>query len=304
MASRGGEVAIELPTLIRVYKDGTIQRLVDPPYIPPSSVPDKDTGVSSKDVVISSNVSARLYLPQAAGTRKLPVLVYYHGGGFLIESAFSAVHHPVLNRLAAACGALTVSVEYRKAPEHLLPAAYDDCWEALRWVTEPTQRDPWLAEHGDFGRVFVGGDSSGGNIVHNIVMRVGREGLPGELTLVGAFLTHPYFFGSEPIGSEPKHGFEQTLHYRCWNFVYPDAPGGINNPMISPMAAGAPSLVTLGCRRLFVGVAGEDEIRDRGVWYYEAVKDSGWEGEIELFEIEGEGHAHQVLRPILIMPRR
>ncbi|CAH2050672.1 unnamed protein product [Thlaspi arvense] len=83
-----------------------------------------------------------------------------------------------------------------------------------------------------------------------------------------------------------------------WNFVYPDAPGGVDNPMLNPVAANAPSLVKLGCRRLFVGVAGEDEIiGDRGVWYYELVKDSGWEGEIELFELEGEGHAHQYLRP-------
>ncbi|CAH2050670.1 unnamed protein product [Thlaspi arvense] len=214
MASHGGEVAIELLPLVRVYKDGTIERLADPPYVPPSSTPDKDTGVSSKDIVISSNVSARLFLPKATSTQKLPLLVYYHGGGFCIESAFSAVHHLYLNRLAAASGALAVSVEYRRAPEHPLPTAYDDCWEALRWVAEPTQRDPWLGEHGDFGRIFIGGDSAGANIVHNILMRVSMEELPGGLKLAGAFLTHPYFFGSEPIGSEPKHGLEQLLPYR------------------------------------------------------------------------------------------
>ena len=57
------------------------------------------------------------------------------------------------------------------------------------------------------------------------------------------------------------------------------------------MVPGAPSMVGLGCSKLLVCVAVKDVIRDRAVWYYEAVKENGWEGEAELFEVEDEDHA-------------
>ena len=58
-------------------------------------------------------------------------------------------------------------------------------------------------------------------------MRAGVESLHGGVKLVGAFLTHPYFWGSKPIRSEPIEGHEKALPYWCWNFAYPNAPGGL-----------------------------------------------------------------------------
>lgn len=55
-----------------------------------------------------------------------------------------------------------------------------------------------------------------------------------------------------------------------WGFVYPNAPGGLDNPMLNPVAPGAPSLAKLGCSKILVCVAEKDGIRDRGVWYFEA----------------------------------
>lgn len=193
-------------------------------------------------------------------------------------------------------------MEYRLAPEHHLPACYDDCWEALKWVAShfsnnPIDAEPWLIEHGDFNRVFIGGDSAGGNIVHNIAMRAGTEALPCDVKLLGAIFSHPYFFSSKPIGSESVAGFEQSLPYILWNFVYPSAPGGIDNAMVNPVAPGAPSLAGLGCSKIIVCVASEDNLRDRGVWYYEAVKNSEWKGEIELFEQSGEDHVYHIFHP-------
>ena len=136
------EVVREFGPLLRIYKSGRIERpLVAPPVDPGH---DAATGVQSKDVHLGS-YSARLYLPPvaadgASASAKLPVVVYVHGGGFV---AASPGYHLFLNRLAAACPALVVFVDYRLAPEHPLPARYDDCLAALKWVLSAA--DPWVA---------------------------------------------------------------------------------------------------------------------------------------------------------------
>ncbi|RYR10123.1 hypothetical protein Ahy_B05g078594 isoform C [Arachis hypogaea] len=82
-----------------------------------------------------------------------------------------------------------------------------------------------------------------------------------------------------------------------WGLVYPNAPGGVDNPLINPLAPEAPSLATLGCSKIIVCVAEKDSIRDRGVWYYQAVKNSGWHGHVELYEAEHEDHAFNIHTP-------
>ncbi|CAN1142561.1 2-hydroxyisoflavanone dehydratase, partial [Linum perenne] len=107
-------------------------------------------GVFSKDVSISDlpKVSARLYLPNSIPQdKKLPILVYFHGGAFCIESAFSSSHLRYLNSLSAEAHALVVSVEYRLAPEHPLPAAYDDSWAALLWVASHRSAEVSIPMH-------------------------------------------------------------------------------------------------------------------------------------------------------------
>lgn len=303
------EIASELLPLIRVYKDGTVERPMESPYVPPSPQ-DPETGVSSKDITISDSpkISARLFLPQALNqnnvqNQKLPVLVYFHGGGFCFESAFSSDHHRLLNRLVSKAQVVAVSVEYRLAPEVLLPICYQDCWDALTWVASHTEneelstaakKEPWLLNYGDFDRVYIGGDSAGGNIVHNIAMKAGTESL--SVKIVGAFMSHPYFLSSKPIGSEPKgEEFKKHLPYLVWGFLNPTAPGGIDNPMVNPAGPGAPSLGDLGCSKLLVCVSSKDKLRDRGVWYYDLVRESGWEGEVDFYEVEGEEHAFHIL---------
>jgi acetyl esterase/lipase len=138
------EITIESPAHFRLYKSGRIERLNRPPVLPAGL--DETTGVTSKDVVLDAEtgLSVRLYLPKLQEpSKKLPVLVYFHGGGFVLESAGSATYHTYVNPLAAAAGVLVVSVCYRLAPEHPLPAAYEDSWAALRWAA--SARDEWIA---------------------------------------------------------------------------------------------------------------------------------------------------------------
>ncbi|XP_054785490.1 hydrolase 3-like [Prosopis cineraria] len=106
----------------------------------------------------------------------------------------SQLYHSYLNLFVSQVNVVVVSVEYRLAPEHSLPAAYEDSWEALKWVvtcsTKDASEEP-LLNYGDFSRVFIAGDSAGGNIVHNIAMRGGVEDLTGGVRILGAIYVHP-----------------------------------------------------------------------------------------------------------------
>ncbi|MDI2127271.1 alpha/beta hydrolase [Yinghuangia seranimata] len=101
------------------------------------------------------DLPARVYWP--SDEVGLPVLVYFHGGGFCIGDIES--HDGVTRKLAEQVGCVVVSVEYRLAPEHQFPAAYEDCYAAYLWVRENA------AElGGDPSRVAVGGDSAGASL--------------------------------------------------------------------------------------------------------------------------------------------
>ncbi|KAJ9550515.1 hypothetical protein OSB04_014560 [Centaurea solstitialis] len=305
MGSDQQDVAFELLPFLRVHNDGTVERLYNPTLSPPSPTATTTTGgVCSKDVVISPNVSARLYLPNnhpfLLDGKKLPILVYFHGGGFCIESAFSTLCHGYMTTMASLANVVIVSVDYRLAPENPLPAAYEDSWDALQWVASHANNEkdePWLVQYADFDRLYIGGDSAGANISHHMAMRAGTENLHGGVKILGAFLSYPYFLGSNPLGSESVTSHEMSLLRKTWMIVYPSAPDGFDNPLINPFAKTAPCLMGLGCRRLIVCVASEDELKARGVHYHDAVKASGWQGEISLFEAEGEGHCFHIFNP-------
>ncbi|CAI0465233.1 unnamed protein product [Linum tenue] len=286
------ELATEFPSMIRVYKDGTVERLRDTDFAPPSAA----GGVSSKDVVFlpELNLSARLYLPSISGHRKLPLLLYFHGGGFCIASPFCGKYHRYVSRLAAEAQAVVVSFDYRKAPEHPIPAAYEDSWAGLHWAASHRAGngpEPWLNDHADFGRVFLAGESAGANIVHNLAMAAGNPDFGLQMRLLGVALVHPYFWGSTPIGSEPIYPQPdaKAVTERLWPFICPSSPDN-DDPRVNPMTPDGPSLVGLGCKRVLVYVAEKDLLKDRGWLYYEAVGRSGWMGVVEIGETEGEGH--------------
>nr|WRU92907.1 HID8 [Tabernanthe iboga] len=292
------EVSSELLPFLQVYKDGSVERFLDSPHVPPA-VEDVATGVSSKDITISPDVSARIYLPAdkvPPANQRIPILVYFHGGGFCIESAFSSLSHRYINAVVSHAKVLVVSVEYRLAPEHPLPTAYEDSWAALQWIASQyvEKTEPWFANFANFDRVFIGGDSAGANIAHNLAMRASHDGLNGGMKIYGVLLSQPYFLGSQPIGSEPSVDHDKGFLYQTWKFVYPNAPGGFDNPLINPFTNEAPCLSWLGCSRLLVCVAEKDELRERGVRYFDAVKKSGWRGKMELFEVEGEDHCFHI----------
>ncbi|XP_008805244.2 probable carboxylesterase 2 [Phoenix dactylifera] len=293
------EIAVELLPLLRTYKDGRIERLFGTDLVPPSL--DPSTGVTSEDVVIDpdTNLSARLFLPDLSSlgpSQKFPVLVYYHGGGFCSLSPFSALYHNFVNSLVVEAKVIAVSVDYRLAPEHPLPAAYEDAARALQWVASHAEGPgpvPWLAERVEFSRVFLGGDSAGANIAHNMAMRA-------EAKIEGLVLIHPHFWGSDRMGCEKdrvdKPFLEAEMLDRLWPFAWGSAVES-DDPQINPMAEGAPSLAGLGCGRVLVVTAERDVLRDRGRAYCKALRGSGWRGVVELLETEAEDHVFHLLNP-------
>ncbi|XP_010028488.2 2-hydroxyisoflavanone dehydratase [Eucalyptus grandis] len=283
MASDSKEVVKEFP-FFKVYKDGRLEFLMPPvEKIPPSD--DPDTGVRSKDVVISLDppVSARIFLPRIPDpARKLPLLFYTHGGGFCTQSAFSRKYHDLVSTVAAEAGAIAVSVEYGLFPSRPIPACYDDSWAALRWVAGHAGGDgaePWLNEHADFGRVFMGGESAGGNIPHTLAARVGSIGLPQGVKVVGIVLVHPFFGG--------------TVDDQMWMHMCP-TNGGLSDPRLKPARE---DLARLGCEKVLVFVAEKDHLREAGIGYYEELKKSGWRGSAELVENVWEEHCFHLRDP-------
>lgn len=292
------EIAYDLPPIMKVYKNGRVERLAGEEVVPPSL--DPTTNVESKDVVISKEhgISARLFIPKATypPTQKLPLLVYFHGGAFCIETPFSPNYHNYLNSVSSLANVIGVSVHYRRAPEHPVPIAHEDSWHALKWVASHVGGngpDEWLNKHADFGKVFLAGDSAGANIAHYLGIRVGKEGLDG-VRLEGNVYVHPYFWGADPIGSESDRSEYVEKVHNLWRFSCPTTTGS-DDPLINP--AKDPNLGSLACRRVLVCVAGKDLLRDRGWYYKELLDKSGWSGVVEVVESEDEEHVFHMFKP-------
>ncbi|KAI6677915.1 hypothetical protein NL676_038711 [Syzygium grande] len=292
------EVVNDLSPLAKVYKDGRVERLMGTATVPASL--DEKTGVQSKDITISLDpaVSARLYIPKAAvsSLQKLPVLVYFHGGGFIIETAWSPTYHNYLNPLTAEANIIVVSVEYRRAPEDPLPAAYDDSWTTLKWVASHSAGngpEEWLNSHADLKKVFMSGDSAGANIVHNMGIRLGEEKLSG-VEFPGVIMVHPYFWGEEPLPLEPTEPEKRSKIRDLW-FAAKPTTTGCDDPLMNP--ATDPRLSGLGVNRVLICVAEQDVLRQRGWYYKEVLSDSGWSGVVEVMEAPGENHVFHLFNP-------
>jgi acetyl esterase/lipase len=134
--------------------------LLDPPASP---------GVVTMD--LADPLPMRLYWPRLE--KPHPVVVYYHGGGWVIGSIAS--HDGLCRALAADAGALVISVGYRLAPEHRYPAAVEDALAAARWALEESR-----AWGGDPSRLAVAGDSAGGSLAAQVALEL-RERVRAQL---------------------------------------------------------------------------------------------------------------------------
>lgn len=184
--------------VLQLYSDGTVSRSDDIQFPFPITA---DTSVVFRDVLYNAdhNLHLRLFKPAATATErpsnkgKLAVLFFLHGGGFCVGSRWWPNSHNCCVWLALGLDALVIAPDYRLAPEHRLPAAVEDAASAIEWLRRG--KEAWIAEDEiDLERVFVMGDSSGGNIAHHLIIDSERFGLR-SVRVRGFVLMAPFFGG-------------------------------------------------------------------------------------------------------------
>ena len=173
-------------------------------------------------------IPVRIYTPHATGA--LPVIVYYHGGGFVIAS--NDVYDATPRALANGANAIVVSVEYRKAPENRFPAAHDDAYAAYRWVTKNAG-----SIGGDPKRIAVAGESAGGNLAENVAIlaRDQRERQPLHVLLV-----YPVASSNMSSDSYAKYRDAKPLNKAMMGWFtdqYFRSPADAQDPRINLVAA-------------------------------------------------------------------
>ncbi|XP_057514037.1 probable carboxylesterase 15 [Actinidia eriantha] len=287
--------------VLRVYSDGSIVRSPKPSF----NVPVHDDGsVLWKDVTFDAthNLQLRLYKP-ASATEPLPIFYYIHGGGFCIGSRAWPNCQNYCFRLALALRAIVVSPDYRLAPENRLPAAIEDGYAAVKWLrdqAEAAEPDPWLAGVADFSRVFISGDSAGGNIAHNLAVGLGAGSAElGPMVRVrGYVLLAPFFGGTVLTRSESEGPKEAFLNWelidRFWRLSIPVGET-TDHPLVNPFGPVSRPLESLDLDPILVVVGGSDLLKDRAEDYANKLK--GWGKKVEYVEFEGQHHGFFTIDP-------
>ncbi|GMN46956.1 hypothetical protein TIFTF001_016136 [Ficus carica] len=289
--------------VLRLYSDGSIVRSSKPSF----DVPVNDDGsVLWKDVVFDPihGLSLRLYKPaaQSPAGAKLPIYFYIHGGGFCIGSRAWPNCQNYCFRLALELRAVIVSPDYRLAPENRLPAAIEDGYEAVKWLqAEAVSEEPdeWLSHVADYGKVFVCGDSAGGNIAHHLAVRLG-EGSPelGPIRLRGYVLLAPFFGGTVRTKAEaegPKDAFlNWELIDRFWRLSIPIGETR-DHPLVNPFGPLSHSLEAVAFDPILVVAGGSDLLKDRAEDYARRLKN--WGKKIEYVQFEGLQHGFFTIDP-------
>lgn len=194
----------------------------------------------------------------------LPVLIYFHGGGWTIGDLDT--HDTLCRQLANAAGCAVASVDYRLAPEHRFPAAVDDCVAATRWV-----RDHAGALSLDGERIAVGGDSAGGNLaaVVAISMREANEAFIAYQLLIypatdmrccaPSHVTNGsgYLLTRESVAYYHDHYIQNSADDLDWRA----------SPLLHPNLSALPPALVL--------TAGFDPLRDEGLEYAQRLSEAG-----------------------------
>jgi acetyl esterase len=225
-----------------------------------------------------SRIAARLYAPVAG--EALPVLVYFHGGGFTVGSV--ATHDSLCRHLSHLAQCAVVSVDYRLAPEHKFPTAVFDAWDAVQWLVSQG------ATLGlDTGRLAVGGDSAGGTLAAVCAVLARDAGLPVALQLL-------FYPGCAAHQDTPSHKtFERGFvleepHITYFFSQYINSPADRDDWRFSPL--NAPDVD--GVAPAWIGLAECDPLVDEGVMYADKLRLAGVPVELEIYR----GVVHEFIK--------
>jgi len=220
--------------------------------------------VQDVEIGAAAPLRARHYAPPESGGPH-PLLVFYHGGGFLYGDLDT--HDGVCRILCRHAGAHVLAIDYRLAPEHPFPAAVDDARAALRWAFANAER-----LGADRSRVGVGGDSAGGNLAAVVSQLAARDGGPAPVVQL---LIYPATDFTVRRRSRDLFGEGFLLTDAEMNWFEDQYLGaeraGANDPRASPLLAEDLS----GLAPAFVVTAAFDPLRDEGEAYVEALRAAG-----------------------------
>ncbi len=231
-------------------------------------IPVKQVG-SVRDLSLpgpESDIPVRIYTPEGDGP--FPVIVFFHGGGWVFFHLDA--YDPVCSHLCAIAKCIVVSVDYRLSPESKFPAATDDCLQATTWVSGHCSE--W---NGNPERIFLAGDSAGGNLAAVTALRLRDEFAHSPVPIMGQILIYPvtdYYKPGKPSYVEFAEGYGLTRDAMGWFWdKYLGYDGDATNYLVAPLQA--PSLFRLP--RALVIVSGYDPLRDEGIAYANRLSGAG-----------------------------
>ncbi|CAN0925194.1 Probable carboxylesterase 11 [Linum grandiflorum] len=259
----------------------------------------------------SDGGSYRGYAPSTNKSRKLPIMVQFHGGGWISGGNDAVANDLFCRRIAKLCDVIVVAVGYRLAPENRYPAAFEDGMTVLNWLgkqanlaecsksmgnatgfaTEFKRADsrrhivdgfgasvvePWLAAHGDPSRCVLLGVSCGGNIADYVARKAVEVGrLLEPVKVVAQVLMYPFFVGSVPTHSEIKlansYFYDKSMCMLAWKLFLPEEEFSLDHPAANPLVPGRGPPLKLMPPTLTV-VAEHDWMRDRAIAYSEELR--------------------------------
>jgi acetyl esterase len=233
-------------------------------------------------------IRARLFKPRDA-RQPLPIIVFYHGGGWILGSP--ETHAMATSEMVRRTGAAVLSVDYRLAPEHAFPAAFDDAYAVLLWVVQSGS-----AFGLDAARLAVSGDSAGGNLAAAVAMAArdrGKESGDGPKIAFQA-LIYPALKAvrRKPVVEDQGGGSETSIS----TYVQSYAGGSdkvaalARNPYAMPLAAADFSNLPPA----YIAAAGIDAVLEDAQDYAAALQAAG----VPVILSTAEGLPHSYLRAI------
>ncbi|KAF6165367.1 hypothetical protein GIB67_018811 [Kingdonia uniflora] len=243
--------------------------------------------------------------------RKLPLILQFHGGGFVSGSNDSVANDFFCRRIAKVCDVIVIAVGYRLAPENRYPAAFEDGMKVLNWLGKQANLaecsksigntrggggesrrsdahrhivdtfgasmvEPWLAAHGDPSRCALLGVSCGANIADYVARKAVEAGKKLDpVKVVAQILMYPFFIGSVPTHSEIKlansYFYDKAMCILAWKLFLPEEEFSLDHPAANPLIPGRGPPLKYMPPTLTI-VAEHDWMRDRAKAYSEELR--------------------------------
>ncbi|KAK9167803.1 hypothetical protein Scep_002994 [Stephania cephalantha] len=235
-------------------------------------------GVVATDVTVdpARDLWFRLYVPSDhLGDPALPVVLFFHGGGFTYLTADAVAYDAFCRCLARKTPAVVISVDYRLSPENRYPAQYEDGYDTLKFLD--LKNCQGFPENADLSKCFLAGDSAGGNISHFVARRFAEEESEfRRVRVVGLVAIQPFFGGEErteseirldgaPLVSTPRADW----HWRVFLPIGSDRDHEACN-VFGPKSSEIQNVGAFPATMVVIG--GFDPLQDRQRMYYEGLK--------------------------------